>query len=119
MKIILQKAKIENIPVLIEIEKSAPSKIYSAMLTEKEWKSELAKENSTIYAIIMEGEIVGDISYEMKNKNVAYISGLCVSSKYKGQGIGKEAIRILLEDLKEVKVVELLTHPDNAAAIYI
>jgi len=91
------------------------------MTTEKEWQEELARKDAKIYAIIKGGEIVGDVSYEIKNKNTVYISGLCVDKKFQGQGIGREAIKILLglEELKNAKRIELVTHPENKNAIRI
>lgn len=116
-KIRLRTIQAEDIPALLEIEKSATSKTYSAMATEEEWQKEMAKTNAIIYTILKNGEIVGDVSYEIKNEDTAYISGLCVSSKFRRQRIGSEAIRLILEELKDKKRIELVTHPENINAI--
>jgi len=116
-EIILRKAKNEDIPRFIEIEKDAESKIYSATTTEKEWQEEFAKENATVYAIAKGKDVVGDISYEIKDKSTAYISGLCIDKNFQGQGVGKEAVKLMLGDLKNFEKIELATHPDNTNAI--
>ena len=116
-KVILRKATIKDIPAFIEIEKSAPPKIYSAMTTEKEWQDELSRRNAVIYAIIKDDKIVGNVSYETKNEETAYISGLCIDSKFRGQGIGKKAIKLISEELKDFKRIELATHPNNENAV--
>lgn len=117
LEISLRQAKDENIERFIEIEQAADSKTYSAMTTDKEWKDELIKQNAKIYAIILSDEIVGDVSYEIKENSTAYISGLCVDHELRGQGIGKQAIGLILDELKNYKRIELVTHPENKNAI--
>ncbi len=117
-KIRLQKASTKDIPKLLEIENSAANtKIYSAMTDEKEWKQELNNNNATVYFILKNKVIVGNASYERKNNAHACISGLVISPEFQGMGIGRETIRLILEELKDVKIIELVTHPENEVAI--
>ena len=116
MIIKFKKATIEDISVLISIEESvAGTKIYSPMLDEKKWAEEIEK--NTVYLILKDGVIVGNISYEIKNSNHAYISGFAIDSRFQNQGIGKEVLTRLLEELKDNKRIDLVTHPDNEAAL--
>ena len=112
--ITLRKATTQDIPNLLKIEQGvAGTKIYSPMLTEKEWMEELQK--STVYVIEKDGVIVGDISYEKKNNDHAYISGFAVDPRFQHQGIGREALMQILTELKNMKRVDLLVHPENPA----
>lgn len=115
----MRKATSEDIPAFIEIEKQAPLKIYSAMTTDEEWQKELAKENAMVYAIVKGGKVVGNVSYEIKDKDTVYISGLCIGKEVQGKGIGKEVVRLLLDELKKFNKIELATHPENHKAIKI
>lgn len=116
MLINLKRATKEDIPVLIELEKSvAGTKIYSPMLEEKEWEEALKKE--VVYLIEKDGAIVGNVSYERKEGSQVYISGLVISPQFQGQGIGREIIARILDEIKDAKRIDLVTHPDNAAAL--
>ncbi len=112
MKIDLILATEKDIPKYLSLEKSLPeTKIYSGSKDEAEAKKEF--EENIISFIRSSEEIVGSIQYEMKSPDHAYISGLVVSPQFQGQGIAREAMNQLLEKLKDVKVIDLVTHPEN------
>lgn len=110
----LVKATSKDIQALLEIEKTAKGlKIYSGYFTEegiKEWL-----DSDIVYLIKKEETIVGSISYEVKDEKHAYISGLIVKPEFQKQGLGSQAIQLLLEELKKFKQVSLVVHPDNHA----
>lgn len=117
-KVSLQKATIKDIPLLIAVEKKLVGlKIYSAQTSEKEWEEVLGKENEVVYLILLDGEVVGNISYERKPDGTAHVDGFAIDPQFQKQGIGRETIRLLLEELKNMKRIELVTHPDNSGAI--
>ena len=112
----LKQAGITDIPVLLEIERSvAGAKTYSAYLTEDEWEEEMQK--SKVYLIEKGIKIVGNTSYEIKDADHAYLSGLAIMPEFQGHGIGREVIARLLDELKDIKRIDLVTHPDNERAI--
>ncbi len=116
MIINLRKATSADIPVLLAIEKSVScSNLYSPMLEEDEWLTELRQ--NTVYIIEKDGVAVGNISYEEKDDDHVYISGLVVEQQFQGQGIAREALTHLLENLGAVKRIDLVTHPDNVTAL--
>lgn len=112
----LKKASHVDIPALLDIEKKVSGTcIYSSMTKEDEWKEALQK--NSVYLIERNDEIVGNVSYEKKGEDVAYISGLVVIPHFQGQGIGREVLnKVLKEDLKDMKRIDLVTHPDNMVA---
>jgi ribosomal protein S18 acetylase RimI-like enzyme len=111
----LQEATISDIPTLIEIEKSVSGKTYLAMLNEDEWKKEL--QTNKVYLIKKDNNAVGDLCYRSKNKDVVYISGLVIIPPFQGKGLAREAMISLMQELKDIDRVELVTHPDNLKAI--
>lgn len=116
MSINLKRAIKSDIPALISTEKSAAgTKTYSPILEEKEWGEALEKE--VVYLIEKDGVVIGNISYERKEENKVYISGLVIIPPFQGQGIGREVIIRILDEVKDAKRVELVTHPDNAPAL--
>jgi len=116
MPINLKRASKGDIPILVELEKSvAGTKIYSPMLEEKEWEEALEKE--IVYLIEKDGIVTGNISYERKENNRVYISGLVLSPRFQRQGIGREVIIKILDEVKDAKRIDLVTHPDNAPAL--
>ena len=116
MPIHLKKAILDDFPILLELEKSvAGTNIYSPMLEENEWKEELRK--NTVYLIIKNEDIVGNLSYEKKSNDHVYISGLVIDPRFQGQGIAREVLTNLLKELKDVQRIDLVTHPDNRRAL--
>ena len=114
--IYLKKATIADISILLEIEKSVSgTKIYSPILTKDEWKEELQK--SEVYLIEKNNVVVGSLLYEKKDNENIYIGGLVINPRFQGQGIAREAMMIILEKFKDVKRIDLVTHPDNIKAI--
>ena len=102
---------------MLKIEKSvAGTKIYSSTLNKGEWKEELQK--SEVYLIEKNNVVAGSILYEKNNNGNIYIGGLVVSPFFKGQkGSRHEAMTLVLEKFKDVKRIDLVTHPDNIRAI--
>ena len=111
----LRRATIEDVDIILEIEKNLNGKTYNAWTD----KNELVKEISGRFFYIIEqnNEIIGNISYEIKDNNHAYLSGLGIDKKSQGLGIGRKIITMVLEELKGVKEVSLVVHPDNIVAI--
>jgi len=115
-EITLKRATLEDIDKILEVEKSViGTKIYSGLAGRDDAEKELAE--NIYFLIIKDGRVVGDISYQMKDGGQAYISGLAVGKEFQGQGIAREAIKILLEQLKDTKLIDLVTHPENEKAI--
>lgn len=115
-KIELQRATLEDVDDILAVEKSLEgAKTYSALTNKEEIAEEIT--NNFMYLIKRNGKTVGDISYEMKSENHAHMSGLAVMPQFQGKGIAREAVKIILEKLKEVKLIDLVTHPENKKAI--
>jgi ribosomal protein S18 acetylase RimI-like enzyme len=114
----LDKAGIEDISILLELEKSvAGNNMYSPMLDENEWKEELY--NSEVFLIKKDNTVLGNVSYELKPDSSIYISGLVINPSFQGQGIAREVLVKLLEKFKDKKRIDLVTHPDNHAALHL
>lgn len=110
----LVRATIKDIQTLLEIEKATIGlKIYSGYFNEKEIKEWIS--GDIIYLIKNESTIVGSISYEINNENHAHISGLVIRPEFQKQGLVKQAMALLLDELKIFKHLSLAVHPDNHA----
>ncbi|MFH0852134.1 MAG: GNAT family N-acetyltransferase [bacterium] len=115
-QIILKKANLEDIPTLLEIEKSvAGTNIYSPMVEDADWKEEFQK--CEVYLIEHNNMVIGNLSYEKKENDHVYISGLVIKPEFQGQGIGRKVLIKLLEELKDMRRIDLVTHPDNHHAL--
>jgi ribosomal-protein-alanine N-acetyltransferase len=112
----LRVATLEDVLILLEIEKSVSgSNIYSPMLRESEWREALKKD--IIYLIKSDADIIGSLSYEKKNDNHVYISGLVIKPAFQGKGFGRQVLVELLEQIKHIQRIDLVTHPDNQVAL--
>ena len=92
-------------------------KTVSTITTEKEWLDEFNNHNEVIYLIFKNDVVVGDASYEKKPDGSAYLSGLVIDTQFQRQGIGRKTMEIIMEELKDTKIIKLVTHPENTAAI--
>jgi ribosomal protein S18 acetylase RimI-like enzyme len=111
-----ERATEKDAEMFLDLERSAlDSPTYSPTTDPAEALEELEK--NVVYFIREGDEIVGSVMYQMKAPDHAYISGLIVRPDYQGRGIGREAMIKVLEELKGVPTIDLVTHPDNARAI--
>src|SRR3989339_193101 len=102
----LQRATFDDIPAILDVEKSViGTKIYSGLTGAEDAKTELT--NDIYYLIKSNNKVVGNTSYQLKDDGSAYISGLVVTKKFQKQGIGKRAMQMLLEMLNDKKVIWL------------
>ena len=116
MIIHLKKANVSDISTLLMLEKSvAGTMIYSPMLKESEWVEEFKK--GVIYLIEKDNIVVGSVAYEKKDEDHVYISGLVIHPQSQGQGIAHKALQKLLEELNNIKRIDLVTHPENERAL--
>ncbi|MDQ5958178.1 MAG: hypothetical protein QG665_529 [Patescibacteria group bacterium] len=116
--ITLEKATIDDAEAYIALEKSLGETKTYATITEKDEAIEEINKNN-IFFIKNEGEVVGHIAYEMKESGHAYISSLVITPKYQGRGLAKQALRQVLEKLKDIEKIDLITHPENIKALAI
>jgi|GEM_PF-573322 len=115
LNINLKRASSEDIPTLIDLEeKVAGTKLYSPMLTQEEWQE--AFDTDKIFLVELDGKVVGEISYEMKNPEHAYISGLVIDPAIQGRGLGRRTMELILQELQGVARIDLVVHPKNTNA---
>lgn len=106
----------EDVAAFIEIEKTADdTHTYSAVTTENGALEDIGR--ATVYFIKRGEEVAGSVGYEMESPESAYIDGLITKPEFRGQGIGRAAMEKVLEELKHVPHIHLVTHPENKPAI--
>lgn len=116
MKLNYRIATKDDIPLLIELEKThSGSSTYSPEIEAADWVEDL--KNGTVYLIEMDGEVIGNAAYEPRGENDYYLGSIMVVPRFQGRGIGRMILQKLLEDMKCAKRIELVTHPNNAAAL--
>lgn len=110
----LFRATIEDANVLLEIEKTTNGlNVYSGYYTPEEIKNWIKTE--IVFIIKKDTLVVGSISYEIKDKNHVYISGLVIRPEFQKMGMAREAMNLLLGEFSNVKKFSLVVHPDNHA----
>jgi ribosomal protein S18 acetylase RimI-like enzyme len=116
IKINFKRATIQDVDKFVDLEKSvAGTSVYSAMTERQDAVDEITK--NIVYFIEKENNIVGNISYEIKNDKAAYISGFMIAPQFQGQGIGKKAMEMILNELENMEEIDLVTHPHNTKAL--
>lgn len=112
--LMLQSASEADMDTLLELEKSVSgSNIYSPNLKREDWQEEF--ENGEVFLIKSGDEVVGNISYAEKGPDHLYISGLVVRPEFQGKGLGRQALKQVLDKYPETSRIDLVTHPDNPA----
>ena len=118
MQISLQRAITDDIDAYLAIEKSVGTghaKTYSGITSEQEARDEIEK--SIVYLVKKDDLVVGSIQYKLEGKDRAHITGLVVDPRFQEQGIGREALARILDELKDTKRIDLVTHPYSTPAI--
>jgi len=106
----------KDLDSFMALEKSvARLKTYSAITDKNDARKEIEK--NVVYLIKMGDKVAGSAMYEMKGKNCAYLSGLVIAPRFRGKGIARKAIAYRLNKLKNVKRIEVVTHPHNSPII--
>ena len=112
----LERATIKDVDTFLELERSIGNvSTYSAMTNREEALEEM--KTNVVYFIRVGDRIIGDVMYEMKSPGHAYISGLVVRPDFQGRGFGTAAMVKVLEELRDVSTIDLVTHPDNVRSI--
>jgi len=116
MLITLERTTVKDVDVFLDTERSVDgSPTYSAMTYRDDALTAIKKE--VVYLIRENDQIVGSVMYKMEAPDHAHINGLAIYPKFQNRGIGTAAMKKVLEELKGISTIGLVTHPDNARAI--
>ena len=114
--ITFKKVTVSDVAELLRIDKSTiGSKMYSRFSDEQEAIEEI--KNNEVYFIVKDGKNIGSLEYQIQGPGHAYLSGLVVLPEFQGQGIAREAVKFRLDKLKDIKRINLVTHPHNSKVI--
>lgn len=112
LSLTFKKATQEDVEDFLVLESTAiKNKTYSGILDKDEALQEFAE--NEVYLIYKDNKIVGSTEFQIKSPEHAYLAGLVIHPDFQGQGIGREAALFRLEKLKDVKRIDLVTHPEN------
>ncbi len=111
-----KQVEIKNWELLLSLEKASVTKLFAPLDGEKGYK-EYIKE-SKVYFIMDGKEAIGTISYKIQDDGKYYIDGLTVKPEFRKQGVAKQAMKKLIDEIGKQEIV-LLVHPKNTAALLI
>lgn len=118
MELSFKKLTEDDWKTTTSIEKAvADEKTFKAFTEENEAREYLRKSN--VFLVTLDKEPIGTVSYELKDKDRAYIDALTILPEYQGKGYASKVLEWLLIKLKGIKKVDLVTHPHNSKAISI
>jgi [ribosomal protein S18]-alanine N-acetyltransferase len=61
--------------------------------------------------------VLGTAAYRVRSDHSVYISNVAVDPTYRRQGIARSAMSFILEKCKGNSRIDLVTHPENEAAL--
>ncbi|MGH6970287.1 MAG: GNAT family N-acetyltransferase, partial [Caulobacteraceae bacterium] len=70
-----------------------------------------------LYFVEAEGALAATAAWRRRDDGSAYLSNIAVDPDFRRRGVARAATLFLLEEAQACPRVDLVTHPDNAAAI--
>lgn len=114
-RITFEKATHKDWPIILELEKSElDNQIYKPITQIEELKKYFSK--SVIYKVFVERQLAGYCAYELNNE-VAEVTALLVLKQFRNKGLGELMLRKLLQDLKSIHKIKVITSPENTTAL--
>ena len=73
--------------------------------------------DNILYFVEVNGALAATAAWKIRGDGSAYLSNIAVDPDFRRRGVARMATRFLLEEVKGCRRVDLVTHPDNTAAI--
>lgn len=103
-----------------DLEKAAGSvspRFFLAYNTEQEIKDYLQK--CKVFFVVKDNQPIGTVAYTSKGPGYVSVDGLAILPQYAGKGYGTEAMKWVLDQIKDAEKIDLVVHPHNGGAIRI
>ncbi|MCU0652751.1 MAG: GNAT family N-acetyltransferase [Candidatus Pacebacteria bacterium] len=115
LNISIKEAAIGDADEYVELEKKVGGRTYFGLT-----KNEFIEEFTTrkIYLFKLGDKTIGHLSLKIDEKG-AHLGGFAVEPEYQGKGYGREGLRLVLEAVKDVPRIDLVTHPENSKSIHL
>jgi ribosomal protein S18 acetylase RimI-like enzyme len=96
-------------------ERSTDLKLYGPVGGLKEALREIS--DNVLYLVRIRDEIVGSVACRVRSDGSVYISNVVVAPDHRRRGIARAAMLFVLEQHKNARRVDLVTHPENEPAL--
>jgi ribosomal protein S18 acetylase RimI-like enzyme len=93
----------------------ASPRLYGAPLDRDGCAREIA--SNALYLVEVDGVVAATAAWRPRDDGSAYLSNIAVDPDFRRRGIARAATEFLLEEASACARIDLVTHPDNAAAI--
>jgi ribosomal protein S18 acetylase RimI-like enzyme len=93
----------------------ASPRLYGQPLDRNACAREIA--NNVLYFVEVDGALAATAALQRRDDDSAYLSNIAVDPYFRRRGIARAATLFLLQEAKGCARIDLVTHPDNAAAI--
>jgi len=115
-KFVFEQATENQADMLVEFEQTiAVPKLYSKPLDLPGAIKEI--QENIYYFIKHDGVLVGTAAYCKREDGSCYISNMAVGPAYRGQGIARAALELLMDKCANSHRIDLVTHPENFRSI--
>ncbi|HTX49784.1 MAG TPA: N-acetyltransferase, partial [Caulobacteraceae bacterium] len=93
----------------------ADPKLYGPPLDRDACAREIA--HNALYFVEKDGSLAATAAWKLRDDGSAYLCNIAVDPDFRRRGIARAATLFLLEEAKGCARIDLVTHPENAAAI--
>jgi ribosomal protein S18 acetylase RimI-like enzyme len=93
----------------------ADPQLYGPPLDRNACAREIA--GNALYFVEVAGALAASAAWKLRDDGSAYLSSIAVDPDFRRRGVARAAMLFLLEEAKGCARIDLVTHPDNVAAI--
>jgi RimJ/RimL family protein N-acetyltransferase len=96
-------------------ERRVADRLYGPPLDRDASAREIA--SNALYFVEADGALAATAAWKLRDDGSAYLCHISVDPDFRRRGIARRATSFLLEEARDCARIDLVTHPDNAAAI--
>ena len=115
-ELVFERATAKDAATLLDLERRvAVARIYDARTDIGDVVREI--EGNSLYFITYRGSVIASASYRLQDDDSVYIGNVAVDPAYRRQGVSRAAMMFIAGQNAHAARFELVTHPDNDAAL--
>ena len=96
-------------------EQRVANRLYGPPLDREACACEIA--DNALYFVEVEGALGATAAWRLRDDGSAYLCHIAVDPDFRRRGVARAAMHFLLEEARDCARIDLVTHPDNAAAL--
>jgi len=114
-----KKVTLEDIPLLVELDKKCFNRDFDNSFTEQEFKDYAFNKTGETGLIYLDDTLIGFYSWVDINDEETEIIAIAILPEHQKHGYGTKGIEMMLDKLAHKECIKIVTHPQNIVALRI